>query len=110
MLFRSSKIPVIVERTRVRGILSGDNTSIPKLVFVPLDAELAIGDRVVTSGVAGVFPPGLPVGRISSVEKNNIKIKTSSNLDRLEYVKIIDYGLADMLEQEEIVQNEPAKE
>ncbi len=106
----NSKIPVIVERTRVRGILSGDNTSIPKLVFVPLDAELAIGDRVVTSGVAGVFPPGLPVGRISSVEKNNIKIKTSSNLDRLEYVKIIDYGLADMLEQEEIVQNEPAKE
>ena len=80
------------------------------MLFRSLDAELAIGDRVVTSGVAGVFPPGLPVGRISSVEKNNIKIKTSSNLDRLEYVKIIDYGLADMLEQEEIVQNEPAKE
>ena len=46
----------------------------------------------------------------SSDLKNNIKVKTSSNLDRLEYVKIIDYGLADMLEQEEIVQNEPAKE
>ena len=106
----NSKIPVIVERTRVRGILSGDNTSIPKLVFIPLDAELSIGDRVVTSGVAGVFPPGLPIGKVSSVEKNNIKIKTFGNLDRLEYVKIVDYGLADMLQQEEIIQPEQTGE
>ena len=62
----NSKIPVIVERTRVRGTLSGDNTSVPKLVFVPLDAELAVGDRIVTSGVAGVFPPGLHVGKVNS--------------------------------------------
>jgi len=102
----NSKIPVIVERTRVRGILSGDNTSVPKLVFVPLDAELAVGDRVVTSGVAGVFPPGLPIGRISSIDKNSIKVKTFGNLERLEYVKIVDYGLAEMLEQEEIIQSD----
>lgn len=89
----NSKIPVIVERTRVRGILSGDNTSVPKLIFLPLEAELSIGDRIVTSGVAGVFPPGLPVGQISSVEKGNIKVKTFSNLDKIEYVKIVDYGL-----------------
>ena len=106
----NSKIPVIVERTRVRGILSGDNTSIPKLVFIPLDAELSIGDRVVSSGVAGVFPPCLPIGKVSSVEKNNIKIKTFGNLDRLEYVKIVDYGLADMLQQEEIIQPEQTGE
>lgn len=89
----NSKIPVMVERTRVRGILAGDNTSVPKMVFIPLEAELTVGDRVVTSGVAGVFPPGLPIGKISSVEKNNVKIKTLGNLDRLEYVRIVDYGL-----------------
>lgn len=94
----NSKIPVVVERTRARGILSGDNTSIPKLVFVPLDAKLAIGDRVITSGVAGVFPPGLPVGKIISVEKNNIKVKVVGNLDRVEYVRIVDYN---------IIQDEP---
>ena len=91
----NSKIPVMVERTRVRGILSGDNTSVPKMIFIPLSAKLSVGDRIITSGVAGVFPPGLPIGKVSSVEKNNVKIKTFGNLDRLEYVKIIDYGLSD---------------
>lgn len=104
----NSKIPVIVERTRVRGILSGDNTSIPKLIFIPLEAELAIGDRIVTSGVAGVFPPGLPIGQISSVEKGNIKVKTFSNLDRTEYVKIVDYGLSDMLQDEIAAEDQDA--
>lgn len=89
----NSKIPVMVERTRVRGMLSGDNTNIPKMIFIPLAAELTVGDRIITSGVAGVFPPGLPIGKISSIEKNNVKIKTFGNLERLEYVKIIDYGL-----------------
>ena len=89
----NSKIPVMVERTRVRGILTGDNTPTPKMVFIPLEAELTVGDRIVTSGVAGTFPAGLPVGKISSIEKNNVKIKTFTNLERLEYVKIVDYGL-----------------
>lgn len=97
----NSKIPVMVERTRVRGILSGDNTSVPKMIFIPLEASLTVGDRVVTSGVAGVFPPGLPIGKIVSTEKNNVKIKTFSNLDRLEYVKIVDYGLDDVMEHAE---------
>ena len=89
----NSKIPVMVERTRIRGILSGDNTSVPKMIFIPLSAKLSVGDRIITSGVAGVFPPGLPIGKVSSIEKNNVKVKTFGNLDRLEYVKIIDYGL-----------------
>ncbi len=93
----NSKIPVMVERTRVRGILSGDNTPYPKMIFIPLEAELSVGDRIVTSGVAGVFPAGLPIGRISSIEKNNVKVSTFSNLDRLEYIKLVDYNLDDVL-------------
>ena len=93
----NSKIPVMVERTRVRGILSGDNTPYPKMIFIPLEAELSVGDRIVTSGVAGVFPAGLPIGRISSIEKNDVKVMTFSNLDRLEYIKLVDYNLDDVL-------------
>ncbi len=79
----NSKIPVVVERSRDRGILSGDNTPTPKLIFVPREADLVPGDIVVTSGVAGVFPPGLPIGKIVSTAKNNIKVKTFGNLEQL---------------------------
>ena len=101
----NSKIPVKIEKSRVRGILSGDNTSSPKLIFVPLEATLMVGDKIVTSGVAGVFPPELPIGKISSIDNGVIKVKTFGNLDRLEYVRIIDYNLADISYEEDIAQN-----
>ena len=94
----NSRIPVLVERTRVKGMLSGDNTPLPKMDFLPLDAELTVGDIVVTSGVAGVFPSGLPIGRIVSVEKHNVRIKMFSAIDRLEYVKIINYDLGGLID------------
>ncbi len=96
----NSRIPVMVERTRVRGILAGDNTSMPKMIFIPLDAELEAGDRIVTSGVAGVFPSGLPIGKVVSVDKNSVKIKPYNNLERLEYVRIVDYGLDGIIQNE----------
>ncbi len=94
----NSKIPVMVEKSRVRGILSGDNTNLPKLIFIPLDAGISVGDRIVTSGVAGVFPTGLPVGRVVSVRKGEITVKPFSNLEQLEYIKLINYGLGGILD------------
>ena len=96
----NSRIPVMVEKNRVRGILAGDNTSIPQMVFIPLDADLSVGDRIITSGVAGVFPSGLPIGQISSIEKNKVTIKPYSNLNSLEYVRIVDYGLEGIISNE----------
>lgn len=96
----NSRIPVMVEKNRVRGILAGDNTSIPQMVFIPLDADLSVGDRIITSGVAGVFPSGLPIGQISSIEKNKVTIKPYSNLNSLEYVRIVDYGLDGLINNE----------
>ena len=76
----NSKIPVLIENTRVRGILSGNNTPSPGLVFIPLDAKVKVGDRIVTFGVAGVFPAGLPVGKVVSVGKHEIVVKPFSGL------------------------------
>ena len=96
----NSKIPVMVEKTRIRGILSGDNTPLPKMIFIPLDADLNIGDRIVTSGVAGVFPAGLPIGRVVGVNKNEIRVKAFSNLEQLDYVKLVNYGLDGIISEE----------
>ena len=102
----NSKIPVMVERNRVRGILSGNNSPFPRLTFVPLDAELSVGDKIVTSGVSGVFPAGLPVGQVISVAKNEIKVKPFTLLEKLEYVKIVKYGIEGLIISDEEVVNE----
>ena len=94
----NSKIPVVIEKTRIRGILSGDNTTHPKLIFTPLDSDINVGDRIVTSGVSGIFPAGIPVGQVISVSKNEIRVKPFAFLERLEYVKIVKYGIGGLLE------------
>ena len=89
----NSRIPVMIENTRVRGILAGDNELNPKLVFTPLSANIQEGDRVVTSGVAGVFPAGLPVGVVSHVSKREIRVLPFADLNKVEYVKIVSFPI-----------------
>jgi rod shape-determining protein MreC len=90
----SSKIPVVVERTRVRGILSGNNKDLPQLIFMRSTTDVQEGDIVVTSGVGGMFPAGLPIGFISSINGNKVEVEPMADLSRIEYVRIVDYGLA----------------
>ena len=89
----NSRIPVMIENTRVRGILAGDNELNPKLVFTPISADIKEGDRIVTSGVAGVFPAGLPIGVVSHVSKREIRVLPSADLNKVEYVKIVSFPL-----------------
>jgi rod shape-determining protein MreC len=62
---------------------------LPKLAFLSLNAQLNIGDRIVTSGHGGVFPAGLPVGQISDVADGVIRVNPFADFYRLEYVRII---------------------
>ena len=64
-----------------------------------------IGYSIVTSGVACVFPSGLPIGRVLSVEKNSVKIQPFNNLDRIEYVRLVNYGLSGLISEDEINEN-----
>lgn len=66
-------LDVIVERTRIRGVLHGmaDNRCRLKL---HRRADIRIGDTIVTSGITGSFPKGLPIGRVMriSYEADNV--------------------------------------
>lgn len=90
----NSKIPVVIERTRVRGILSGNNTSMPQLMFTRSTSDIQEGDVVVTSGVGGMFPSGLPIGFVNSIKNGVIDVETMADISRIEYVRIVDYGLS----------------
>jgi rod shape-determining protein MreC len=64
-------VPVLNPRNGLRAVLAGTgNDAELELRFVPLNADFRTGDQLVTSGIDGVYPPGLPVAEISHVERN----------------------------------------
>jgi rod shape-determining protein MreC len=88
----NSRIPVMVEPSRDRAILAGDNTRAPGLIFLPLNPRLAIGDRVVTSGHGGMLPAGLPIGVVSAIDDDKVAVAPFVDWDRLEYVRLLQYA------------------
>lgn len=63
----NSGVAGVVERTRAEGMLVGRGFEPMDMLYVPKFADVAVGDRVVTSGLDGVFPRGLGIGRVSLV-------------------------------------------
>lgn len=89
----NSRVPVLVEGSRLRAVLAGDNTKQPKLIFLPEAAQVSPGDRIVTSGHGGIFPPGLPVGTVVRVEDGEIRVQPFVDWDRLEYATLLRYEM-----------------
>lgn len=87
----NSRVPVIVQSSRDRAILAGDNSRLPRLSFLPSNASVNSGDIIVTSGHGGIFPAGLPVGRISRSDDGVVRVNPFVQFEKLEFVRIIDY-------------------
>ena len=85
----NSRVPVVVESTRYRAILAGDNSDQARLIFLTAGGRVRPGDRVATSGHGGMFPPGLPVGVVTSVADGVPRVQPFVNWHRLEYVRVL---------------------
>ncbi len=94
----NAKVPVLVDPSRTRAIMAGANRVQPKLTWLPPGAVVAVGDRVVTSGHAGVLPPGLPVGQVVGVGEGGMLVQPFVDLSRLEFVRILDFGMSGVLQ------------
>ncbi|MEN8135050.1 MAG: rod shape-determining protein MreC [Thermodesulfobacteriota bacterium] len=90
----NSAIEVRIQNTRAKGIIKGTGTSY-RLLYVPKSNEVKQGDLLVTSGLGGVFPQGLPVAVVSSVVSNrrgmflDIEAEPVVDFSRLENVIVI---------------------
>lgn len=68
----NSGVDVLVQRTRSRGIVSGSLENGPVLKYVKRSEDVQEGDRLITSGIDGVFPKGMMVGAVIKVRKQHL--------------------------------------
>ena len=100
LLDRDGAAGVLVERSRVPGVVSGQVSSQAAgaedlvLKYVPERSDVVVGDVVVTSGMEGIYPKGLVVGRVRFVGQGSglfrdIRVEPSARFDRLEEVLVV---------------------
>jgi len=98
----NSNIDVIVARNRRRGMLQGGIEKLMRFKYLENGSELFIGDQIVTSGLTGPFPAGVPVGTVSSIKwtadnsTQVIEIEPSVKLSQLAYASVILTGNRDI--------------
>lgn len=86
---RASAVGAMVERTRRQGVLKGSGDGGLLLEYLPLQADVRVGDRIVTAGIEGIYPRGIPVGIVRSVEPG------TQLFHRIEVSPEVDFGVLD---------------
>ncbi|MDR2587585.1 MAG: rod shape-determining protein MreC [Coriobacteriales bacterium] len=64
----ASGVSAFLQSSRTEGVLSGSVDGVLRLDFIPLTVAVEPGDIVITSGAGGVFPKGIPIGEVATVE------------------------------------------
>jgi len=91
----SSQVPVLIDRSDARAILSGDGSGNPRLEYVRGEDALKVGDRVLSSGDGGGMPRGLPVGVVARGVDGSWRVKLFSDRGAIDFVRVLrfeDFG------------------
>ena len=92
---KRSRVGGVVERTRETGVAAGSSFNTLRLDYLPLRCDARGGDRVVTSGLGGVYPPGLAIGEVINVYGGESGLSSCADLSpvvdfsRLEAVFVV---------------------
>ena len=90
-----SAVDALFQNSRIFGVVTGTGGEDCKMKYVPLEANVKVGDKVVSSGLGGAFPKGWMVGTVVNVVKKKqglfqeITVKPSADLNRLEEVLVL---------------------
>jgi rod shape-determining protein MreC len=85
----ASRVPVTIQPSGQRAILTGDNSALPVLDFIEAPEEIRPGDRVVSSGDGGVFPAGLLVGNVVLARDGRLRLRLTADYERLEFLRVL---------------------
>ncbi len=109
-------VPVKIERSGVRSVLFGAGTGhLPQLRFMSPNADVEVGDTLVTSGIDGTYPPGLAVAKVASLERNTgqmfarISAAPLAGVDRSRHLLVLADAAPAVARPEEPVEAEAAR-
>jgi len=91
--FRSG-VDALVQRTRASGVVTGRGRDLAALKFLPVGADIQPGDRLISSGMGGVFPKGLIIGAVKDLSRNGrqgqqVEIEPNVDFSHLEEVLVL---------------------
>src|SRR3989338_6266235 len=61
---RQSRVSAINERTRDMGVVEGTGSATLKMTYLDYNSKIQVGDIIISSGLGGVYPKGIPIGRV----------------------------------------------
>ena len=85
----NSRIPVTVQPSGQKALLSGDNSPAPPLEFLENPDLVRPGDQVIISGDGGVFPAGLLVGAVAQGTDRRLRVRLSADYERLVFLRVL---------------------
>lgn len=85
----NSRVPVTVQPSGQKALLSGDNSALPPLEFLEDSDLVRPGDRVVTSGDGAMLPAGLLVGQVVMGTDRRLRVVLSADYERLEFLRVL---------------------
>ena len=85
----NSRVPVVVQPSGQKALLSGDNPGAPPLEFLEKPDLVRAGDKVVTSGDGGVLPAGLLVGEVMQMPDRRLRVMLAADYERLEFLRVL---------------------
>jgi rod shape-determining protein MreC len=71
----NSAVGCLIERTRRQGVVHGDGSSAAQMADIPALADVVVGDVVSTAGIDGIYPKGIPVGRVTRTDQGKSLFK-----------------------------------
>ena len=94
LIDRDAAAGAIVERTRAQGIVVGTGTGRFRMDHVPSAADIKVGDRLVTSGIEGIYPKGFVIGQIESINRQageftDVMVRPAVEFSDLESVLVV---------------------
>ncbi|HVY33670.1 MAG TPA: rod shape-determining protein MreC [Caulobacteraceae bacterium] len=99
----ASRVPVLIDRTNARAILTGDASSAPKLEYLRGQNPVRNGDRILTSGDGGLAPRGLPVGTAVKGFDGAWRVQLDADETSIDFVRIMLFtDFAKLVDQKEL--------